>query len=183
MAPPVVRVFFWRGPVKEKEMSLFGPAHSQKKMRFDIASELARLREIHAALWPPGPHLPRSAGPQRGSAGPQRPQITALSEAHMHHTRGGARGARGHSGPSGPLKRFDIASELDGVPRKHNPYGYVWTAPRYSLITHAAFRACNGKPDVIDLYSEAPLTGGRVLRFKVPFVHTTSGTFFRRRRP
>ena len=100
----------------------------------------------------------------------------------MHHTRGGARGARGARGPSGlsgPLERFDIASELDGVPRKHNPYGYVWTAPRYSLITHAAFRACNGKPDIIDLYSEAPLTGGRVLRFKVPFVHTTGGTFFR----
>jgi hypothetical protein len=110
----------------------------------------------------------------------------------MHHTRGGARGARGPSGPSGlsgasgpsgPLERFDIASELDGVPQKHNPYGYVWTAPRYSLITHAAFRARNGKPDVIDLHSEAPLTGGRVLRFKVPFVHTTGGTFFRRQRP
>ncbi len=90
----------------------------------------------------------------------------------MHHTRGGG---------SGPLERFDIASELDGVPQKHNPHGYVWTAPRYSLITHAAFRARNGKPDVIDLYSEAPVTGGRVLRFKVPFVHTTGGTFFRPR--
>ena len=91
----------------------------------------------------------------------------------MHHTRGGA---------SGPLERFDIASELDGVPPKHNPYGYVWTAPRHSLITHASFRARNGKPDVIDLYPEAPLvrqSEGRVLRFKVPFVHTTSGTFFR----
>jgi hypothetical protein len=147
-------------------------------MRFDIASELARLREIHAAQW--GSAGPRSAGP--------------LSEPRMHHTRVGARGptgARGPrgpsdpsgpsgaSGPSGPLERFDIASELDGVPQKHNPYGYVWTAPRYSLITHAAFRARNGKPDVIDLHSEAPLTGGRVLRFKVPFVHTTNGTFFR----
>jgi hypothetical protein len=145
-------------------------------MRLDIASELRESRG--------------SAGPQRTrSARPQRPQITALSEPHMHHTRGGGRGARGPSGPSGPsgasgpsgpLERFDIASELDGVPRKHNPYGYVWTAPRYSLITHAAFRARNGKPDVIDLYSEAPVTGGRVLRFKVPFVHTTGGTFFRR---
>ncbi len=119
-------------------------------MRLDIASE---LRE------------------SRGSAQSHRPQITALSEPHMHHTRGGG---------SGPLERFDIASELDGVLQKHNPYGYVWTAPRYSLITHAAFRARNGKPDVIDLYSEAPVTGGRVLRFKVPFVHTTGGTFFRR---
>ena len=114
-----------------------------------------------------------------GSAGP-------LSDACMQHTRGGARGASGlsglsgASGPSGPLERFDIASELDGVPRKHNPYGYVWTAPRYSLITHASFRARNGKPDVIDLYSEAPVTGGRVLRFKAPFVHTTGGTFFQR---
>ncbi len=105
-----------------------------------------------------------------------------FSEPHMHHIRGGVRGARGArgpsgpsgpsgaSGPSGPLERFDIASELDGVPQR---------VDRVTVLSHHPRGARNGKPDVIDLYSEAPVTGGRVLRFKVPFVHTTGGTFFR----
>jgi len=78
------------------------------------------------------------------------------------------------------LERFDIASELDGVPPTYNPRGYVWTAPRYSRITHATFRAHRTKPDVIHLHTERPTSPeGRVLRFKVPFIHTKSGTFFR----
>jgi hypothetical protein len=78
------------------------------------------------------------------------------------------------------LERFDIASELDGIPPTYNPRGYVWTAPRYSLITHATFRAHRTKPDEIDLHAERPTSPeGRVLRFKVPFIHTKSGTFFR----
>lgn len=81
------------------------------------------------------------------------------------------------------LERFDIASELDGIPPTYNPRGYVWTAPRYSLITHATFRAHRTKPDEIDLHAERPTSPeGRVLRFKIPFIHTKSGTFFRPRR-
>lgn len=128
MAPPL-SVFFLAGP-REGKKDPFLSAHIPQKMRFDIA----RLREIHAAQW-------GSAGPP--SAQPQRPRITALSDARMHNTRGGGSSPSGLSGPSGRLERFDIASELDGVPQKHNPYGYVWTAPRYSLITHAALRGRN----------------------------------------
>ena len=78
------------------------------------------------------------------------------------------------------FERFDIASELNGIPTTYNPRGFVWTAPRYSLITHATFRTHRTKPDEIDLHAERPTSPkGRVLRFKVPFIHTTSGAFFR----
>jgi hypothetical protein len=142
-------------------------------MRFDIASELTRLRAIHEAL-------PRSAGPHgpHGPQGPHGPRVPSSA---------GPRSAGPHRapGPKGRESRFleqlDIASALDGVPLRPNPHGYVWTAPRYSRITHAVFSARNGKPDLIDLYSDAPpdKIDGRVVRFKVPFVHTTNGTFFR----
>ena len=93
------------------------------------------------------------------------------------------------------LTRFDIASELDGIPPAWNPRGYVWTAPRYAWITHATFRAHSTKPDVIALYSGRPSAAdaeegqegqegqeGRVLRFKVPFLHTTHDVFWRARK-
>jgi len=48
--------------------------------------------------------------------------------------------------------------------------------PRHGTLSSPTRRSA----DVIDLYSEAPVTGGRVLRFKVPFGHTTGFTFFRR---
>ena len=80
------------------------------------------------------------------------------------------------------LERFDIASELDGIPPTYNPRGYVWTAPRYARITHATFRAHRTKPDEIDLHAKRPSSpDGRVLRFKVPFIHTRAGAFFRPR--
>jgi hypothetical protein len=82
--------------------------------------------------------------------------------------------------PPRSLERFDVAAELDPIPPRHNPRGYVWTAPRYSVITHATFRAHRTKPDSIDLHSARPRSPeGRVLRFKVPFIHTTNGAFFR----
>ncbi len=81
------------------------------------------------------------------------------------------------------LVRFDIESELAGIPPKRNKYGIVWTAPRYSLITHATFRPHKSKADVIALYSARPIAPvGRVLKFKVPFVHTAHGAVFRPRK-
>jgi hypothetical protein len=92
-----------------------------------------------------------SAGPR--SAGPQRPRITALSEPHMHHTRRGARGARGPSGPSGlsgasgpsgPLERFDIASELDGVPQRVDRATVLSHHPR--VVPRAQWKARRNRP-------------------------------------
>ena len=80
------------------------------------------------------------------------------------------------------LVRFDIAAELERIPPKHNSHGIVWTAPRYAWITHAAFRPHTTKPDVVTLYSSRPIEPeGRVLKFKVPFVHTAHGVFYRPR--
>ena len=81
------------------------------------------------------------------------------------------------------LVRFNIASELDGIPPRKNRHGYVWTAPRYVWITHATFSPHATKPDVIELYGARPIEPeGRVLQFKVPFVHTAHGVFYRLRR-
>ncbi len=78
--------------------------------------------------------------------------------------------------------RFDIDSELAWIPPKWNQHGIVWTAPRYSIITHATFRPHKTKPDLITLYSARPITPeGRVLEFVVPFVHTAHGVFYRPR--
>jgi hypothetical protein len=78
------------------------------------------------------------------------------------------------------LVRFNIASELDGIPPERNIHGYIWTAPRYLWITHAAFRQHKAKPDVIALYGARPIEPkGRVLKFIVPFVHTAHGVFYR----
>ncbi len=80
------------------------------------------------------------------------------------------------------LVRLDIASELSGIPPKPNPRGIDWSAPRYAWITHATFRAHRSKPDMIVLHSSRPSAPeGRVLRFKVPFVHTAHGAFYRPR--
>ena len=79
-----------------------------------------------------------------------------------------------------PLVKFDIDSELAGIPPKWNKHGIVWTAPRYSLITHATFRPHKSKADVIALHSaRPPAPEGRVLKFNVPFLHTAHGAFFR----
>jgi len=43
------------------------------------------------------------------------------------------------------LVRFDIASELSGIPLKPNPRGIDWSAPRYAWITHATFNAHRSK--------------------------------------
>jgi len=79
------------------------------------------------------------------------------------------------------LVRIDIASELDGIPPRWNPKGYTWSAPRFTWVTHAAFRAHRTRPDEIVLFSkdDGPRPEGRVLRFNVPFLHTTRGAFFR----
>ena len=70
---------------------------------------------------------------------------------------------------------------LDGIPPERNPKGYDWYAPRYTLITRAAFRKHRTRPDEIELFNEETRARpkGRVLRFRVPFAHTTHGAFFR----
>ena len=78
----------------------------------------------------------------------------------------------GPEGPVGPLAPLDASSDSTS---RRSPAA---CGPRHGTLSSPTRRSA----DVIDLYSEAPVTGGRVLRFKVPFVHTTGGTFFRRLR-
>jgi hypothetical protein len=81
------------------------------------------------------------------------------------------------------LERFDVRSELQGIPPTRNPMGIIWTAPRYKWITHATFRAHKNKPDVVTLHDARPIEPeGRVLRFLVPFAHTSRGVVYRPRK-
>jgi hypothetical protein len=108
--------FFWRGPVKEKRTLFFRPTSPKRKC--DLTSRGCARSD--AALWPPGPH--------RGSAGPQLPRSSdqcSFRATYAPYTRRGARGA--------PL---DASSDSTSR-RSPAPNGYAWTAPRYSLITHA----------------------------------------------
>lgn len=129
------------------------------------------------------------------SARPSEPKgrVIALKVPLFHTSHGAffrhserARQARGDVAPDygTRLVRFDIAAELERIPPKRNSHGIVWTAPRYAWITHAAFRPHTTKPDSVTLCSARPTEPeGRVLKFKVPFVHTAHGVFYRPREP
>jgi hypothetical protein len=155
MAPPDVRVFFLAGPREGKKDPFLSAHIPQKKMRFDIA----RLREIRRGSLASG----ASPGLRWASASSLLRSVLFPSHICTIHEEGGQRG------PSGRLERFDIATE---------------SRPQWVRVDRAAVLSHHPRgrsATKIDLYSEAPDTGGRVLRvlrFKVPFVHTTSGTFF-----
>ncbi len=77
----------------------------------------------------------------------------------------------GSVAPVGPLAPLVLSSDST-LRRSSTESRSVWTAPRYSLITHAALRGRN-RP----IFRGAGHGGPRA---QVPFVHTTGFMFFRR---
>ena len=156
----VFRVFL-RGPVKEKRTR---STHSPKKMRFDIASELARLREIHAA--------------QRGSSEASL-RSASFRATYAPYTSGGQRPHWGQR-PQRPQRPqwglwplWPSRAIRHSIGARRSPAA---CGPRHGTLSSPTRRSA----DVIDLYSEAPVTGGRVLRSRSSTRRTVRSSGLRR---